>query len=134
MSSFSRKRLRGDRGFTLIETLVAVAIFALSIPSIFEMIGIMTRLDRDSEWRRAALRRAELLLTQAQLDFQGAEFQGSGTDVLGQWKVRTSSPGRPGKLAASTIYSEVEVEAAVLSESHKPVVLRTMFLYRAQQR
>jgi general secretion pathway protein I len=80
--------LRGNKGFTLLEVLLAFVVFALSFATVLEILsGSMRNTVRAREYTEAALT-AQSVMDQLGLDFpveQGAAYAGESGDY--QWEV-----------------------------------------------
>jgi len=125
-------------GFSLIEAVVAMALLALALPSIYAlMFGAITRATRASD-RAAALLRAESVLVQAKSEFHGQFGVREEDDPDGRSTVETMPfPVLKQKASTSTQKDAslpVRLIVSVQARSGPPVVLDTLFLFREERR
>lgn len=127
----SQRRL-AQQGFTLIEVVVAFAIFALALGAIYESLGGAIRRNRQAHDRDQAVLIAQSLLSQQQVAPQPWKPESSGR--LGEgWQWRIEVKPYPATIAnPQSPWRAVAVAAHVAREAstQKEVVLRSVELVR----
>jgi general secretion pathway protein I len=127
---------RSDAGFTLIESLVAVAVIAVTLASIGALVGGMTRGTRQVEQRVALVQAANSLLWDAMPARTGPVVPVLDGEALGhRWreKVLPAAVGfGPG--ASDTIWIPLSVELSVEAPGGELLRVQTVRLLRKPPR
>ena len=109
MPSAARDSLNSERGFTLIEVLVALAIAALGLVAIFEAGGAGLRGVDLAGHYVAATREAEARLAQVGIEIPLGEREVGGTDGGLRWLIRMkpelTRAGQDGRRAGVALYA-----------------------------
>lgn len=86
-----RRRRDRQRGFTLIETVVALAILALALGALYESFGGVLRSTVRAQWQEAAWALAERKLIEASLRVAPASSTVTGSEIAQlHWSVEVS--------------------------------------------
>jgi len=123
-----------QRGFTLIEVVVAFAILALSLGALYESFGGSLRRASTASKRELAALRAESLLAEFRGSGGLAPQPRSGRDSEGhEWRI-TSKP-YPAELAERSAWSAetVTVEVSWGTSAERSVKLETVELLRREE-
>lgn len=125
-------RERGTAGFSLVETVVAFAIAALSMLALFQAGSDGLRGLRGSEGRMMALLEAQSLLDSIgnNIPIENGTFEGT-TDQERRWNVTMTALTSAETVDSSSMASRLvpyRVEIAVEVGGSAPVVLRTVRL------
>lgn len=122
---------RADAGFSLVETLVAIAVIAVMATLLFQTIATTARLSHQAQQRRAAVLLAQSLLDQSVAASGRALAAGSGRSQGLAWTVRTrAAPDNAGD--SGPRLDEVRIDVADEASGRSLARVRTLRLGTAR--
>lgn len=120
-------RAKAEAGFTLIETLVALTILAVSLTSLFQSQGIGLRTAAAAAEYAKARTLAESLLAETAVQWRGGASRKSGSEGGFAWSINVErAPGMPS--ADKTKWGLHQIRISVTWPDGRSVVLETLKL------
>jgi general secretion pathway protein I len=122
---------RRQRGFTLIEVVVAFAIFAMSVGALYEAFGAASRRSVNARNRELAWMTADSLLAQQRVQPTPWRPEDSGVTNSGvHWRIQVA-PFEAGTSSQSPWHAvRVTVRAGVAADESKYVLLSSVEMVR----
>jgi general secretion pathway protein I len=117
---------KGEAGFTLVETLVALAILGIALPVLLASLGNALRQTKESEARLVAASYAESLLASAGVEkpLQIGQTQGE-FDAGYHWALSVAPYEEPGSIDAWSVKAYLVTATVSWSNAHA-IALKTL--------